>query len=117
MKPILSTKYQSINDQKHINHIFNHGTQIKYRTHYLYFCKRYRLSESLCIITSRKVGNAIKRNRCRRQVRAFFSIFKTYISKEYDIIVVVHSNMVGCSSKDIYKVLINQLKRQGIWND
>jgi len=116
MNPVIATKYQPVSCKAHVNYIFSDGIQVKSRTHYLYIAKRYRDNETLCIITSRKVGNAVKRNRCRRQVRAFFDLFKSHISRDYDIIVVVHSYMVGCKSKDIYTVLEKQLKQQGIWD-
>jgi len=49
------------------------------------------------IITSRRVGNAVKRNRARRLFREIFRHNQKTLPKNYDIVVVVRSTFDSAS--------------------
>lgn len=66
------------------------------------------------ITTSKKIGNAVKRNRSRRVIRAAFREIAPNIKDGYDIIFVARARTPFVKSTDIIKVAESQLKQAGI---
>lgn len=62
-------------------------------------------------VTSKKVGNAVIRNRARRQLREAFRSLIPYITDNSNYIIVARKDIVSCSFAKIKKSLINVLKR------
>jgi ribonuclease P protein component len=52
-------------------------------------------------ITPKRLGNAVKRNRIRRQVREALRLLHPHLQQGYDIVVIVHSSLIG---KPFYKI-------------
>lgn len=69
------------------------------------------------ITSSKKIGNAVERNKSRRLVRAaFYSIYKTYSSElsGYDFIFVCRVKTRYKKSTEIEKIIVSHLKDAGI---
>jgi ribonuclease P protein component len=106
----------NIRSKAHFNHVFKNSKKIRHQLYYLYVATCYGSYPARAVVTSRKVGNAVKRNRCRRHVKSFFRTFQHQITTEYDMIVVVHSGMVGRTSQEIWTTLRRQLEKEGLWH-
>ena len=67
------------------------------------------------ITTSKKIGNAVERNRSRRIIRAAYqSIFSQYSLKgNYDIVFVARTKTKYLKSTDIEKAMLSCLKEVG----
>ncbi len=65
------------------------------------------------ITTSKKIGNAVQRNRCRRIIRAGYAGLEDKIKDNYDIVIVARSRTKYLKSSDIEDILISQLKQAG----
>ncbi len=63
----------------------------------------------LGIIVSKKVGNAVKRNRVKRVVRAFFRLNKALIQK-LDYIFIAKNNIDNISYKQLRDELLRATK-------
>lgn len=66
------------------------------------------------ITTSKKVGKAVVRNRCRRIIRAAFTPLIPRLKTGYDIIFVSRTRTAFLKSTDIAGMMIGHLKNAGV---
>lgn len=66
------------------------------------------------ITTSKKIGNAVERNRSKRVIRAAFSNVKNSIEGGWDIVFVARSRTKNTKSTEIEKVMLQNLKSAGV---
>lgn len=66
------------------------------------------------ITASKKIGNAVARNRARRVIREAFRMIDLPIKGNFDIVFVARTKTVFKKSTDIYEVMISQLKQAGL---
>lgn len=69
------------------------------------------------ITTSKKIGNAVERNKSRRLIRAAFqNVYKEYEEclNGYDIVFVARGRTRHRKSYDLEKVMVQHLKKGGI---
>lgn len=65
------------------------------------------------ITTSKKIGNAVERNRCRRVIRAAFRELCPQISGGYDFVFVARTKTKLIKSTQVKSVMLQQLKKAG----
>lgn len=68
----------------------------------------------LGITTSKKIGNAVKRNRARRVIRVAYRMLKQKLSGSFDVVVVARSKATEAKSGDIFKELSYSMKKLGL---
>ncbi|MDD2955536.1 MAG: ribonuclease P protein component [Oscillospiraceae bacterium] len=68
----------------------------------------------LGVTTSKKVGNAVRRNRARRVIVAAFQQVEPLLKGNWDIVLVARSATAGVKSTDVLPVLQWQLKKLGV---
>ena len=66
------------------------------------------------ITTSKKTGNAVKRNRSRRIIKESFRKIFPQVKNGYDIIFVARARTSCVKSTDIYEIMKRQLAEAGI---
>ena len=66
------------------------------------------------ITASKKIGNAVQRNRARRVIREAFRMIDTPLKGNYDIVFVSRTKTVFKKSTDVYEVMVSQLKQAGL---
>lgn len=66
------------------------------------------------ITTSKKIGNAVERNRCRRIIRAAFSSISPECSGNWDIVFVARHKTKSLKTGDIAPVMKQQLTELGV---
>lgn len=66
------------------------------------------------ITTSKKIGNAVQRNRARRVIREAFRQIDTPFKGNYDIVFVARTKTVYKKSTDIYNVMLTLLSQAGV---
>ena len=69
------------------------------------------------ITTSKKVGNAVKRSRCRRVIRAAlyeYSDKLSQCSKGYDVVIVARTKTAYVKSTELIKPIGESLKKAGV---
>ncbi len=71
------------------------------------------LCRRLGVVTSRKLGNAVVRNRARRIVREAWRLIQEQLVDPSDVVVVVRRGMVGCSMQEAQQELLRLLKVAG----
>lgn len=63
--------------------------------------------------TTKKIGNACKRNFVRRRLKAIYRENHYKMIKNYDYVFVAKKDTVDCDFKDLERGFIDVLKRQG----
>lgn len=69
------------------------------------------------ITTSKKIGNAVERNRSRRVIRAAFRELAPRIQGNWDIVLVARGRTKYCKSTKILRIMEEQLKSAGVIGD
>ena len=66
------------------------------------------------ITTSKKIGNAVERNRARRVIRAAYREIEDKINGNYDFVFVARSRTKYQKSTQIAQLMLSQLKKAGV---
>ena len=66
------------------------------------------------ITTSKKIGTAVDRNRCRRIIRAAYRQLSPQLNGGYDIVFVARSKTKYLKSTDIERIMLYQLHKAGL---
>lgn len=66
------------------------------------------------ITASKKIGNAVQRNRARRVIREAFRQIKLPLRGNYDVVFVARTKTVYKKSTDIYNVMLPMLIEAGV---
>lgn len=80
----------------------------------LYVRKNRAGSCRIGITASKKIGNAVQRNRARRVIREAFRQIKLPLKSGFDIVFVARSKTVFKKSTEIYAVMLPMLKEAGV---
>ena len=68
------------------------------------------------ITTSKKIGNAVQRNRARRVIREAFRPLAPEVHTGYDLVFVARGRTPFVKSTEVQAHLGRQLKAAGLWN-
>lgn len=107
-------KIAKINQNRDFRRAYSKG---KYAAHPLlvtYAVKNRSGETRLGITTSKKVGNAVQRNRARRIITAAFMPLEEQIKKGYDIVLVARAKTPLAKSTQIAPVLQKHLQKLGL---
>ena len=66
------------------------------------------------ITASKKIGNAVQRNRARRVIRAAYLSVPEPVSGCYDIVFVARTRTIGVKSTDLVPVIRKHLRSAGV---
>lgn len=69
------------------------------------------------ITTSKKIGKAVQRNRCRRIIRAAFYEIQNEIKQGYDIVFVARAKTPYLKSTDILSAMKNHLQQANVYKN
>ncbi len=79
-----------------------------------YILKNHSAENRLGITTSKKIGNAVKRNRARRIIRQAYNELLPNLRNGYDFVFVARGKTPFVKSTDILNVISGQLKKAGV---
>lgn len=66
------------------------------------------------ITTSKKIGNAVERNRSRRVIRAAYSMIEDKVEGNYDIVFVARTKTKYIKSTKLAEMMLLQLTQAGV---
>ena len=103
-----------VKDKNEFVSVVKKGRVLKETTYVIHYMKN---DSSVCrvgISVSKRIGNAVMRNRIKRQTRAMCDSLIDYSFHTFDVIIVVKPEFVNQSFDDNKKILNNLLSKIGI---
>lgn len=109
-------KYQSLNENTLFQRVYYRGKSSA-KPALVVYCLKNRVG--ICrvgITTSKKIGNAVERNRSRRVIRAAFqSVLKNHnFSGNYDIVFVARGKTKYLKSQKVEEAMLQSLRELGV---
>ena len=105
-------KYVCIKKDKEFRFLFNKGESIVSYAFICYVRENKRRVNRIGIVTGKKIGNAVKRNRARRVIREAFRLIEPRLreqsQKRYDFIFVARAKTTELKMDKLYS-LMNKL--------
>ncbi|BDU51499.1 ribonuclease P protein component [Haliovirga abyssi] len=95
---------------KQFTKVYNDGVKFFSKNFLIYFYRNDYNENRLGFVTSKKVGNAVKRNRIRRLFRETYRLNENIFPKGYDIVFIAKRNF----GRDIKTVNYNILSKEVI---
>ncbi len=90
-----------LKDNKDFTALYKRGKYTSGRFVTVYYKKNGRDRTALGITTGKKVGNAVVRSRCRRIIRAAYSICENEFPKGFDYVIAARSACGNAKSTDL----------------
>lgn len=90
--------------------VMSKGKEFRTRNFTLIYSPNKEGKSRLGITVSKKIGNAVKRNRVKRLIREFFRLNKSRISGCYDVIFIARKGAVDLNYFKVYEELKGFLK-------
>lgn len=94
--------------------VFNNGERVAGRAFVCYWIRREAQGCKLGMTVSRKVGNAVVRNRIKRQIREFFRTHHASFCHPVNLAVIARSDSANLSGPECRAALCELLQRGGI---
>ncbi|MDD3022949.1 MAG: ribonuclease P protein component [Syntrophomonadaceae bacterium] len=91
--------------------VYQEGKRVAGKYIIIYYQKNRRPTNRFGIVTSKKVGHAVIRNRTKRQLRAMARSAAEKIQGNYDIVVVARPSIKGCAYEIIEKDFLLLIKK------
>lgn len=111
-----SKKYVSIKRDREFKFLFKRGESIVNSAFVCYLRPNKRRVNRLGIVTSKKIGNAVKRSRARRVIREAFRQLEPQLRqsgyKRYDFIIVARGKTPYMKSNKLYGIMKRLLSEQ-----
>lgn len=107
---MLNKKYR-INTKKEYDYIFKNGKRIPARYIIVFAAPNHLDYSRFGFIASKKVGNAVIRNRAKRQGRAIIQKHLEQIKTGYDYVIIARYNIKDTAFALMEKDFLNALKK------
>ncbi len=107
-------KNVSLNQNRSFRYVYNKGRSLVSPLVVTYVLKNRCGINRVGITASKKIGNAVKRNRARRVIKAAYEICKNDVKTGYDIVFIARVKTADSKSNDIYFFMSKHLAQLGL---
>lgn len=105
-------KKNIVKENKDFSRIINNGKRYWNDTYSIYYDKNNFNDYRIGISVSKKIGNAVNRNKIKRQIRNIADKYKNIYQKNKDYIIIVRKNYINLKFSELemkYLELINKI--------
>ena len=106
--------YLTIKENFRFQRAYKRGKSFVSPTLVTYVVKNNTNNLQIGITTSKKIGKAVQRNRCRRIIRAAFSELISQMKDGYDIVFVARAKTPYVKSTDVLSAMKNHLQQANV---
>lgn len=106
--------YTVLKENREFQFLYRRGKTQVHPCLVTYMRKTRRPDTRMGITTGKKVGNAVKRNRCRRIIREAYRQLRPQMADGWDMVFVARARTTRCKSTDIQKIMEEQLRQGGV---
>lgn len=111
-------KINIIKKQDEINNVIKNGKLLRNKYYYLYYINNETKYYRFCICVSKKLGNAVTRNKNKRQVKDIIDKSNLIFSSKLDYVIILRKEISNVSYEDKKKYLLEILcKLEGEKNE
>jgi ribonuclease P protein component len=108
------TDFETIRENKAFQRAYTRGKYYVSPVLVSYVVKNRKNALRVGITTSKKIGNAVKRNRSRRVIRAALRPFAGRLPAGYDLVFVARVKTPFAKSQELSRVMEQQLRAAGL---
>lgn len=109
----LSKRFYSIRTDREFRYLYKKGESTANRAFVCYYKKNSRRKNRCGIVTAKKIGNAVRRNRSRRVIREAFRLFDHELcamgSRRFDLIFIARSGTADLKSTQVLGLMRKKL--------
>lgn len=105
-------KYEIVKTNNEFNDIINSGTYIKNKYYSIYYKKSDLDFPKFGLAVSKKCGNAVERNKIKRQLRNIIDNHKKLFSNNINYIIMVRKGIIDISFNQMEEYLVNLISRK-----
>lgn len=108
-------KYHTVKSSRDFTRIIKNSPYVKNKSLVIYYAKNELDYYRFGISVSKKVGNAVCRNKIKRQVRNIIDKYKKYYQNGLDYIIIIRNSYIEFSFSEIeegYYRLVTQLNQK-----
>ena len=108
------SKYVTIKENRDFSRMYRRGRSFVSPVLVTYVMKNREDTPRYGITTGKKIGNAVKRSRARRVIRASYYQLYPEIKKGYDLVFVARGKTPFVKSQVVWKAMKQHLKQAGV---
>ena len=108
------SKYVTIKENRDFSRMYRRGRSFVSPVLVTYVMKSREDTPRYGITTGKKIGNAVKRSRARRVIRASYYQLYPEIRKGYDLVFVARGKTPFVKSQVVWKAMKQHLKQAGV---
>ena len=111
------SRYVTIKENRDFSRIYRRGRSFVSPVLVTYVMKSRADTPRYGITTGKKIGNAVKRSRARRVIRASYDQLYPFIGEGYDLVFVARGKTPFGKSQVVLKAMKHHLKQAGVWEE
>ncbi|MCC8073965.1 MAG: ribonuclease P protein component [Clostridiales bacterium] len=109
-------KSKTLKENKDFRRLYYRGKSVADSCLVTYAMKNHTKEIRIGIASSKKIGNAVKRNRARRVIRAAYSALEESVGAGWDIVFVARTRTTEVKMQAVNVQMKAQLKKLGVIN-
>jgi ribonuclease P protein component len=98
-------------EKKHFQNLYSNSKRIENDIVRVYYAPAFQEQGRFAFIASKKVGNAVIRNKCRRRLKEVVRHNQYNIQEEFDMIIVAKKKLITISYKESEQKIQQLLKK------
>ena len=106
-------KKEIIKSSREFSEIINKSLFVKSRYYSIYYRKKKELESRYGITVPKKTGNAVVRNKIKRQVKNIIDNDKNNIQNTFDYVIIIKRNILSLNYQEMETDLVNTFKKIG----
>jgi ribonuclease P protein component len=101
---------ERIRKKKDFNHLYKKGTRYRGKYFILIYLSNELVRSRVAVVASKKIGNAVQRNRIKRRFRTLFRRNKKLLQKPLDMIIIPQREIHEADWKGLERSYVAVLK-------